>query len=251
MRLVAELRRLDAEPVRDAPHVGAAREDDEAGRLALGGVGGRRDGRRSAATRRRRSARPATASRRAASSVLRRRPSTERRRRRRRSWRAAASPSSPRWTSPNERPVGSVKISGLSARGRSIRPPPSRVVADLVCVLGDVDGIAGRLERRLDLRDRPGRVALLQQRGRARRRAASPCSSRPRRPRRRGGSDERMLDARRGHVRLHLRARSASGRRTRTARSRRRDRRALGRRRDGDRLRRGRRASRPSRGPRR
>ena len=29
--------------------------------------------------------------------------------------------------SPNERPAGSVKISGLSARGRSIRPPPSRV----------------------------------------------------------------------------------------------------------------------------
>src|SRR5262249_31943005 len=32
----------------------------------------------------------------------------------------------PRRTRPNERPVGSVKTSGLSARGRSIRPPPSR-----------------------------------------------------------------------------------------------------------------------------
>ncbi len=112
---------------------------------------------------------------------------------------------SPRLTRPNESPVGSVKISGLSARGMSIRPPPSRSGGHLVAGSRDVDRVAGRLERRLDLLDRPRRVALLEQRGgagdvRRRHARAAPVVRGPLVARER----REDVDAGRGDVRLHL-----------------------------------------------
>ena len=109
---------------------------------------------------------------------------------------------SPRGTRPNESPVGSVKIKRVVGAGDVDAAAALARRGDLRLRVVTVDGVAGGLERRLDLLDGPRRVALLQQRRRARdvrRRHARPVPAVPAA----GNRREDALPGRR-HVRLHL-----------------------------------------------